>query len=288
MQCIVFDIGNNKIIKIYSKVIKKENIIRLKDFYSSLNLEKVSFITPLIDHILEINNFIFVEEKKLPGFCPNFLYVNSLNTSKIELFLHNYVHTLFKIKDINTNYLNNAEPLDLSNQFFVYKKYSSWNELLTFNICNKYLQTKSLFDKSVKLISSKKIKLLNFISKIKMNPSLMHGDYCFSNLLINKNFEITSIFDFGILTTIGDPLFDIATGWAFSDMYGQIKKIQIKDFTKHLIFERLSKKETTIFYSYVLSYSFISANMYKTNDPQNEHFKWCINNLNNDEYWKNV
>ena len=57
-------------------------------------------------------------------------------------------------------------------------------------------------------------------------------------------------------------------------------------FVWGLVKERISKEDYDRTQIYILIYSFISANMYLTNDPTDGHFTWCINNLNNSKFLK--
>jgi len=59
--------------------------------------------------------------------------------------------------------------------------------------------------------------------------------------MIDNKYNTTAILDFGILTTVGDPIFDIALGWIFSDMYGEIKSLNVKEYLKGFVNNKLNK-----------------------------------------------
>jgi len=285
MESIVFELNNNHVLKIYKSDIGYENIIRLKRFYESLDTNKVKFQTPLITDVQRKGVNILVTERKLNGVCPNKEYLNNLSKSALKLYFKNYIETLFNIQKIKTSFLLDNEPLDLAEKFFQHKQYKNWNELLIYNLEVKYLNSKEIFSQKINNIEYIIQNLKESINKIHVDKySLIHGDFFPANTMIDNKYNTTAILDFGILTTVGDPIFDIALGWIFSDMYGEIKSLNVKEYLKGFVNNKLNKDEQSRVYAYLLLYSIISANMYETNDPSEGHFNWCISNLNNKLY----
>ena len=84
----------------------------------------------------------------------------------------------------------------------------------------------------------------------------------------------------------GDPLFDIATGWVFFDMYNELKA-NIRERYLAIILETLGPSVHEKLYFYVLLYSLLSANTYSSTCADG-HYQWCVQNLNNQEYWKHI
>lgn len=287
MQSVVFELNDGQVLKVYGKDIGIKNIRLLKDFYASLNTNKVNFSTPSITDIKEVGDKLLVIERRLAGHCPNTEYLKGLNSSVLEKFFSAYLEALFSIQRIETSFLNIAEPLDLTGDFFRPQSYRNWNDLIVVNLKDKYEKTHDIFDKKVKnsawLVDRLSVKVKSYV--IEQNH-LIHGDFFPANVMIDDNMNITAVLDFGILTTIGDPLFDIALGATFSDMYDQIPQLKIRKFVWSLIKQRVSEEEYIRMQIYVLIYSFISANMYKKNDPTDGHFSWCISNLNDQELLK--
>ena len=287
MQSTVFELDKDYVLKIYGVDIGIKNLKRLKSFYESLDTEDVTFHTPLLTDIKEVGTKLLVTEKKLQGRCPGMDAFKDFPATSLKKYLSSYVESLFSIQRIKTSFLNIAEPLDLTGDFFTHKSYKNWEELITTALKVKYFKNQDIFDLKVKNAPQLIEKLINKVQSFYVgNNYLIHGDFFPANTMINEDMKITSLLDFGILTTIGDPIFDIALGATFSDMYGQVTHFKIKEFVCGLVKERISKEDYDRTQIYILIYSFISANMYRTNDPTDGHFTWCINNLNNSKFLK--
>jgi len=115
---------------------------------------------------------------------------------------------------------------------------------------------------------------------------LIHGDFFPGNLLINEDYHITALLDFGLLTMYGDYLFDMATGWVFFDMYDELK-VQAGERYLAMLLDRLGENVRGRLYRYVLIYSILSANTYSS-DCTDRHYHWCVTNLSHQPYWKAI
>jgi fructosamine-3-kinase len=112
---------------------------------------------------------------------------------------------------------------------------------------------------------------------------LIHGDFFPGNLLIDADIQISALLDFGLLMMYGDPLFDLATGWVFFDMYDELKA-QVRDHYLAMLLDRLGEQVRGRLYRYVLIYSILSANTYSS-DCSDGCYHWCVANLSNQHYW---
>lgn len=262
MQSIVFEIDAQKVLKVYGEDIGVKNLLRLKTFYESLDTINISFETPLISEVKILNGLILVTEKRLLGTCPEKNFLQKMSQDELKDYSIKYLNALFEIKNIDTNFLQTAEPLDLSGQFFECKKYDNWIDLLTSNVERKYHESESNFIAQINNANQVYEKIKVRISQIQFNDQkLIHGDFCPANTMVDNKFTTLAVLDFGILTTVGDPIFDIALGWVFVDMYGEILTLDIKTYLEPMILERITLQEKERLYLYVLVYSFISANM---------------------------
>lgn len=116
------------------------------------------------------------------------------------------------------------------------------------------------------------------------NNRLIHGDYYPANTMMDKSFNISAVLDFGTFTMLGDPIYDVALGWIFADMYQNVKQLQTKDFVGNLIKQRITAEEFRRMKLYILIYSLLSADIYSDPDAPDGHFRWAMNNLNDDNF----
>lgn len=108
----------------------------------------------------------------------------------------------------------------------------------------------------------------------------LHGDLIPANVLVDEDLRPRAILDFGFLSTVGDPFFDLAVTASVFDMYGPhareaeaaIDRAAAARFG--LAPERLAL--------YRAAYAILTANVY---DPGGEdgHFRWCVEMLRRDD-----
>jgi len=285
MQCLVFAEGTSQVVKIYSQAAGVENLQRLMQFYASLDASAVSFAVPEIIAVEMVQEHILVKEKRMHGISPTLHYLQNLTARELETYFQQYVDSLFQIQKITTNFLQPGEPLDLSGDFCHYAHYGSWQSLLSANLQRK-LAASNVYYRSfvrdleavVEAVSAKIPTLPNETNR------LIHGDFYPGNTLMDIDFNITAVLDFGTYTLVGDPIYDVALGWIFADMYQNVKQLQAIDFVGDLIQARVTKEEWQRIKLYILIYSLLSADIYSDPGDPDGHFQWAMNNLKNDDF----
>ncbi|MCX6049497.1 MAG: aminoglycoside phosphotransferase family protein [Chloroflexi bacterium] len=114
---------------------------------------------------------------------------------------------------------------------------------------------------------------------------IVHGDFFPGNLLLDQTHTVTALIDFGLFTMFGDPLFDIATGWVFFDMYDEYK-LNIRARLLDFILAKLGAHILGRLQLYVLLFSILGANAYS--NCTDGHYAWCVMNLNDPSLWKAI
>lgn len=286
MQCLVFAQGPDQVLKIYETAAGTANLERLMAFYQSLDTHPVSFDTPKILNLKSIQDKILVTENRLIGVSPTIEYLQQMEVNDLETFFQHYVDVMFEIQDITTDFLQPGEPLDQSGQYCKYGQYGSWQALLTFNLQHKVSVSRHRYTPFVTDLDAIIDSVLTKISALPVDDNrLIHGDFYPANTLIDERLTITAVLDFGTFTVMGDPLFDIALGWIFADMYQNVKQLQTKDFVGDLIRQRVSAQEHQRMKLYILIYSLLSADIYSSSYLEEDgHFRWAMDNLNNQSY----
>lgn len=286
MECLVFDNADGTITKVYETRFGLDYIHRLKDFYDSLDTNRVSFRVPKIYDIVVEGEYILVTERKLEGKAFKIEELSELTKKEMARLLTNYTNTLFSVKEISTQFLRHAEPLNINNQFLYDGGVDDWNVLIKQSIQRKLEKTYTKLRDDVTDYDNKLATLADrFSVPYEGQYHLVHGDIFPSNLLVDVDMNVHAVLDFGILTVNGDYLFDIATGWVFIDMYHEVKKYPLKEMLGEKIHERLADKDVAAVYRYILVYSILSCDMYSSTCADG-HYAWCVENLNDEGYWE--
>jgi len=165
-------------------------------------------------------------------------------------------------------------------------KQFDWHRYLKGLLIEQLVIVEEFLSGKVSKLKQKLKTLINVLeSKYEGNYSLIHGDYCPSNIMINEENKVSGIIDFGVMTMRGDYLFDVATGWLFFDMYGEYG-FDFRSKYYQMIIKILGERVKGKIALYVLLYSIYSINFY-SKDYSDGHAAWCIKNLNDDTLWGN-
>ena len=83
----------------------------------------------------------------------------------------------------------------------------------------------------------------------------------------------TAILDWGLVTTVGDHLFDQATAAGFYDMYGSRARAFDDALLNRWVGERGPERDRALLYR--AAYALAGANTYSSTG-QDGHFDWCV------------
>jgi aminoglycoside phosphotransferase (APT) family kinase protein len=110
-------------------------------------------------------------------------------------------------------------------------------------------------------------------SRDKARMGIIHGDLCAANIMVDKNLHPLSVFDFGFLSTAGDPAFDASIASAVFNMYGthaqEIDRQVTEAFASSLGYEE------RVLLAYKAVYAIITSNAY-AEDSSDGHYRWCV------------
>jgi hypothetical protein len=285
MEAEVYALGTNSVLKLYPGTISLADLTTLQDFYASLDKFTVPYFLPYIETVAAQGEFCISIERLLPGTRMSAI-LPRLTQDQLDRMMQTYLNAALALNRIQI-------PPD----FDRFKLFDSdgiscrtngdWHQFLARFLARKLTQVRYYLSKDVTNFARKVERLETILTHpYTGNYCLIHGDFFPGNLLIDTEHNVSALLDFGLLTMYGDPLFDIATGWVFFDMYDDLKTNVRGRYLSRLL-ETLGERVQGVLYRYVLVYSFLSANTYS---PQcaDGHYQWCVTNLNNQEYWDKI
>jgi Ser/Thr protein kinase RdoA (MazF antagonist) len=282
MEAEVYAYGADAVLKLYAGTASLADLRTLQAFYTVLDRQRVPFALPRIHTVAEEHGFLITIEQRLAGTRLSAL-LPGRTKSQLDTLMQRYLSAALALSRIELpptwERYKLFDPDRLSE-----RSNSDWHQFLARYLRHKLIQVSPYLSRDVPQFAAK----VDHLHAILDQPyhgeeRFIHGDFCPSNLLADDEHQITALLDFGLLTMVGDPLFDLATGWVFFDMYDELKA-QVRERYLAMLLGRLGQQVRGRLYRYVLIYSILSANTYS---PQccDGHYHWCVANLSNQHYW---
>lgn len=106
--------------------------------------------------------------------------------------------------------------------------------------------------------------------------TVLHGDLLGGNILVDDDVRPVAVLDFGFLTTAGDPRLDAAITASVMNMYGRHAPSITADLTKRLAHDLSYPADALLIYQ--ACYAVATSNAF-TPDGSDGHFAWCIAQL---------
>jgi len=285
MEAEVYTYGPDAVLKLYAGTASLADLRTLQDFYNSLDRQLVPYALPRISSVAQEAGLLITIEQRLVGTRLS-AALPALSAVQLDQAMQRYLSAALALSHIQappgSERYKLFDPDGLSQ-----RANGDWHQFLSRYLAHKLVPVAPYLRRDVPQLGLKLQQLRAVLDQpYRGDERLIHGDFFPGNLLINDDHEITALLDFGLLTMYGDYLFDIATGWVFLDMYDELK-VQLRARYLAMLLERLGENVRGKLYRYVLIYSIISANTYSSNCADG-HYRWCVANLNNQQYWNAI
>jgi|SRR3989304_5933686 len=268
----VYEIDSGRVLKIYKNP-DTDYLQGLMQFQKQLNDLSLPFAVPQITELGEGYSI----EKRLQGQTLDKVFP-SLNKDEQKTALTNYFQVMKKINNIE--FPDSKFGQVLSNVDAVQTE--SWPEFLTRKMDQEVEKSGEYLRNDVTDFDNKLARLKQLIvnETDTSEKYLVHADYYLNNVLVDDNMDVTAVLDFSIHTLVGDPRLDAAS-ILFLTMDKNIKPEQIE-----MIYQ-LAETEYGVGTRRILDIYGMYYSIYysSTHDHDPDSYKWCINNLNNEETW---
>ncbi len=285
MEAEVYAYGPDAVLKLYAGTANLADLHILKDFYDSLERQLVPYALPRIYTVAKEDRFLITIEQRLAGMRMSTV-LPALTADQLGAIMQRYLTAALAVSHIQAppafDRYKLFDPDRLS-----HRTNGDWHQFLARYLAHKRAQVTPYLSRDVPQFAAKVQQLRTVLDQpYRGDERLIHGDFFPGNLLINDDYHIAALLDFGLLTMYGDYLFDIATGWVFFDMYDELKA-KAHDRYLGMLLDRLGQNIRGKLYRYVLIYSILSANTYSSNCTD-DHYHWCVANLSNQHYWNAI
>ena len=285
MEAEVYVIDSDTLLKLYSTTTKLADLTTLQKFYAMIDPSALSYALPYIESVAVEGDICISIERRLPG-DPMSEKLSTLTKRQMDRTMQAYLAAaleLTKIQipaDFDHYKLFDAEDISRRTD-------GDWHQFLARYLAYKLRQVGTYLNRDVTKFDVKVDGLSAILTQAYTgNYHVVHGDFFPGNILVDERRRVTALLDFGLLTMYGDPLFDVATGWVFLDMYDELKA-NLRERYLAIVLEALGMRVREKLYYYVLLYSVLSANTYSSKCADG-HYQWCVDNLNNQEYWRHL
>jgi Ser/Thr protein kinase RdoA (MazF antagonist) len=282
MEAEVYACGPEAVLKLYPGRVRLADLRTLQRFYDALDRTRVPYALPRIHTVAEHGPWRVTLEQRLPG-VPMSALLPGLAPDELEQMMQRTLGAALALGQLSfppgCDRYALFDPERLSA-----RADGDWHRFLARALEHKLPQVAPHLSRDVSKFEAKVGCLQSILDAPYTGAlGLVHGDFFPGNLLVDAEGQITALLDFGLLTMMGDPLFDIATGWVFYDMYDELCA-NVRERYLSLILDRLGEDVRPKLYRYVLYYSVLSANTYSPTCSDG-HYRWCVENLNAAAYW---
>ncbi|GAA1622295.1 hypothetical protein GCM10009744_06920 [Kribbella alba] len=271
MEGAVYDLGGDLVGKVWFNRSAAE-IQPLHSFLEELAAQKLSFRTPAIQAIDEVDGRAVSVEAKLSG-TPLQAAVETGLISQDRGF-DIFAEIVSALGATVAGPASKALPL-LQRPFWTDR--ASWGEALAALVLRRATESRSHLQADVDNFDKVLPQVVSRLGDVQVDtPRIVHGDICTPNLLVNEEGQTAALLDWGFLTTAGDNTFDAGTAAGFYDMYGPQARA-IDDLLLDRFESEGHSRERMLLYR--AAYAIVTATIYSP-DASDGHYRWCVASLN--------
>ena len=281
MEATVYRYSPESVLKLYSGTSNGARLQTLQAFYATLDSSATHLHLPQIHQLWQDGDLLITIEKYLPG-APMTTVLAQATPAQLPILFDAYLRALLDLQQVKIS----PEPTHyklFDEQGLSRRRDGDFHAFLWRWVAWQTQIMGAPLARDVANFTDKLACLRTVLAQPYSGPlGIVHGDFFPGNLLMVADNQITAIIDFGLFTLFGDPLFDVATGWLFFDMYDELKlnlRAQLLDF----ILAKLGQEILGRLHLYALLFSIVGANAYS--DCTDGHYAWCVTNLNDPTLW---
>lgn len=273
-EAVVYALDDKRVLKVYKLRDEKQEamLVRMKDFYMSLDRSAVPFDIPEIYTVEVRDGVTCTIDKRLHGTDYGALY-DTLGPEDRRTSLRNYIQAAEQLHNLAPSHEYFGEVLadDPIRE-------DTWSGFLLRKIRSIYGGRTAPINNDIPDLAEivafmeGQLPLFDDVTR----TSLVHGDYYVPNVLVD-NMQVTAVIDFNNLTLAGDYKMDIASAAIFIDEGVKPGRDEDKAFVISDLVVRYGSSIRDIIHFYELYYalSFAAHNQ----DPDSPIYHWAVTTL---------
>lgn len=277
MEAEVYGLDESLIAKVWRRKEAAE-LTRLQGFYEDLAGAQLEFATPRVFEVWEVDGSSVTVEQRLPGVPLDRARPTSrpLRPDTIACVLD----VLDGLRRADGLASARALPV-LGERQAMWEGCNSWPAALAALLERRVEAYGATLRGNIPQFERAAARLIELVAGIEVKAlATTHGDLIPANILVDETLRPVAVLDFGFLTTIGDPLFDLALTASLYDMYGP-RGGEFEAAIDQAASRRwdLPPERLTL---YRAVYALATANAYDASGNDG-HFRWCIELLRRPE-----
>ena len=266
----VYDIGRGQVVRIFDHT----NMAYLQDsadFYTELHRHAFPFALPDIEQMAHLDDCSYIVEKRLPGQDMSLVFP-TLDATQRQHALRSFLEVLPHLHRVMLPERPFGELLGWRQSITAV----SWPQFLQQRTETNLRESLPFLREDMPNIDQLVADFLRRLETLTAVPKrLVHGDYCFANVMCDERGKITAVFDFSPLTLNGDPIMDLAGALDFLTVYDFVTDAD-QQFLRQLIAAEYGSEALEQIALYTTYYSLYFAN---GKDWQPEVYDWCLRQL---------
>ena len=272
MTSALYEIGGERVLKIYHGPQEEGYLPRLQSFTQRLQRCGLPFAAPLIYEYGAVADVHFQIERQLPGQELAAVFPR-LTTRERQRSLASFLDALPPLHAVQWPRRPFGEALNGREGIAGATWPGYLRQRIAATLARSYADLQDDLPEVDRIVGTFD-RQLNSLPE-QPPKQLVHGDFFFGNVLSDERGILTAVVDFSPLTLIGDPLMDLAGAYYFCRIYDFVTEADY-DFLRRRIDRRYGPH---CWQRIDLYYSFYSLRFSDCKVPDNHTYRWCLRRL---------
>lgn len=264
----VYALGTNKVLRIVQRA-ELSSLTARSELCVEVAAYDFPFVTPAVLSIEELDGSYYTIEARFGGVSMRLFLIDANQADRNKVW-KNYLDAVTEVSSIEKPDEPFGEVIARNPT-----RASTWCDYLLKRVDAETRASRYLAED----LPDAERRILALVERIREIPPcerrLVHGDIYPNNVHVDNDAQVTAIFDFSMLTVVGDPLMDIAAALYFPEIYDQITSTESTMLHSHAE-KRFGVAAMRTIETYKLYYSAIFVG---EKESDRLTYDWSIKNL---------